>query len=1024
MRILSLELQNIKSYHEPTRIDFTAGLNAVCGLNGSGKTTVLEAIGYALFDFLPYNQQAFVREGEKSGTIRLCFVAEDGRPYEIVRKIGSGAHYYVTDLENDFKLADRGPDVLAWVQVNALGVDGQTDLKAFFKNAVGVPQGLMTADFLVAPSARKSTFDPLLRVEEYRKAFDSLLDTVNHLRDRSNEVDREIARLEAETDRLPSLQERLDENRARVAVGTAARDSLATSLLTLEARRSELDGLQRQLMQLEGDVKGARYDVDRFTDAHRHASESLQSAQAAHRAVTESEPGYRLFKQADATLKELDERRAARDGLRASLAKVKGELDGTRRQIARLEAELTSTQQAGMAAAQLAEDVTRQIDLEREQHELNAVLGGLAELDKRHRATVDELAQVQRQATEREARLTEALTAQREAAALPAARDRVRELWTALALLEPMEAQLSVVKAQGKTLKDQAMRLTDEVKQRNELMSACDVLHPQADRFEAVQSQMQELRDERVRVRATLEYQEVARRNLEQRTCPLLEQECPVVAADSSVMTRFSGRTSELHARSRELERTVDDLTAELARCRAAATQVQTLEVRSAKLEGSEARLVEIRRELDECIVRHDDLQAHLQQQAGLRDRHTIAVAEEQRLQARRELGQLVGELESVSSSEIERLRGLREELKLLDEQRADTAVLRERLGVLAAELIALEDPRQRQNTYLGQAARQAEVAASLERELKRRVVEDEAYRKFSEDLQPFESLDAEIAQQRDLLATHRPAYETYLQQGKEAAMVSEREAAVRDAAHHLEAAQQRERVVSAAHEAAAKQYAAGEHAELQRLCQAAGEELSAKKSMLVRDQQELKTLEDEFAHLERQRKKLSERQAERGELGTVADALAFIRDTIKAAGPAVTETLLAHISQGANDIFSEIMDDHTVELRWDRDYEVLAQRGAEIRKFNQLSGGEQMSAALAVRLALLKEMSEVDFAFFDEPTQNMDGERRTNLANQISEIRGFDQLIVISHDDTFEHHTDNMIRLVKSHEETRLDSD
>ena len=51
MRILSLELQNIKSYHEPTRIEFTSGLNAVCGMNGSGKTTVLEAIGYALFDF-------------------------------------------------------------------------------------------------------------------------------------------------------------------------------------------------------------------------------------------------------------------------------------------------------------------------------------------------------------------------------------------------------------------------------------------------------------------------------------------------------------------------------------------------------------------------------------------------------------------------------------------------------------------------------------------------------------------------------------------------------------------------------------------------------------------------------------------------------------------------------------------------------------------------------------------------------------------------------------------------------------
>jgi exonuclease SbcC len=154
-----------------------------------------------------------------------------------------------------------------------------------------------------------------------------------------------------------------------------------------------------------------------------------------------------------------------------------------------------------------------------------------------------------------------------------------------------------------------------------------------------------------------------------------------------------------------------------------------------------------------------------------------------------------------------------------------------------------------------------------------------------------------------------------------------------------------------------------------------------------------------------------------------VARAVSFIRDTIRAAGPAVTEMLLATISQGANDIFAEIMDDHAAELRWDRDYEVLVQRGAETRKFAQLSGGEQMSAALSVRLALLREMSEVDFAFFDEPTQNMDAGRRTNLAGQIGQVRGFEQLIVISHDDTFEHHTDNVIRLQKIPEETRIES-
>ena len=79
------------------------------------------------------------------------------------------------------------------------------------------------------------------------------------------------------------------------------------------------------------------------------------------------------------------------------------------------------------------------------------------------------------------------------------------------------------------------------------------------------------------------------------------------------------------------------------------------------------------------------------------------------------------------------------------------------------------------------------------------------------------------------------------------------------------------------------------------------------------------------------------------------------------------------------------------------------------------------MSAALAIRLALLKKLSNLNIAFFDEPTQNMDELRRTNLAEQIRRVRGFDQLVVISHDDTFEQGLDGLIRLRKESGETSL---
>ena len=55
---------------------------------------------------------------------------------------------------------------------------------------------------------------------------------------------------------------------------------------------------------------------------------------------------------------------------------------------------------------------------------------------------------------------------------------------------------------------------------------------------------------------------------------------------------------------------------------------------------------------------------------------------------------------------------------------------------------------------------------------------------------------------------------------------------------------------------------------------------------------------------------------------------------------------------------------------------------------------------------------------------RNMDEQRRDNLAEQIRRVRGFEQLIVISHDDTFEQGLDGVIHLEKRNGVTQLATD
>jgi len=143
----------------------------------------------------------------------------------------------------------------------------------------------------------------------------------------------------------------------------------------------------------------------------------------------------------------------------------------------------------------------------------------------------------------------------------------------------------------------------------------------------------------------------------------------------------------------------------------------------------------------------------------------------------------------------------------------------------------------------------------------------------------------------------------------------------------------------------------------------------------------------------------------------------------LRDAGPEVTKALLVNVSAAANEIFCEIIGNYAQTLEWDENYGVWSDAGGHRRAFNQLSGGEQICAALAVRLALLRELLRIDVAFLDEPTQNLDIVRRENLAEQIQRITGFSQLLVISHDDTFERLLQSVVHVEKVNGASRVAS-
>ena len=176
----------------------------------------------------------------------------------------------------------------------------------------------------------------------------------------------------------------------------------------------------------------------------------------------------------------------------------------------------------------------------------------------------------------------------------------------------------------------------------------------------------------------------------------------------------------------------------------------------------------------------------------------------------------------------------------------------------------------------------------------------------------------------------------------------------------------------------------------------------------------ELKLLEEKRLELLEVQREFEANLAKVKRTETLQRITRLIRNSLRDAGPEVTKAIVFGVSNAANEIFCEIMGSYDQSLQWDEEYGIWLESGGYRRSFRQLSGGEQITAALSVRLALLRDLLRIDAAFLDEPTQNLDATRRENLAEQIQRITGFSQLFVISHDDTFERLLQSVIHVEK----------
>ncbi|MCD8371717.1 MAG: SMC family ATPase, partial [Clostridia bacterium] len=178
MKPLYLEFKGLNSFSENTRIDFTpllkGGIFGIFGETGSGKSTILDAINFALFGDIGRSAVKTDKINDKCDSLEVKFtfdIFSDGkrRKYYVERSIKrkSGTHKAMLyELEEDDDkggqcLADNVKSVDAKI-VEIIGINEED-----FKKCIALPQGEFSKFVKSAPSERTELIERLFSLQKY-----------------------------------------------------------------------------------------------------------------------------------------------------------------------------------------------------------------------------------------------------------------------------------------------------------------------------------------------------------------------------------------------------------------------------------------------------------------------------------------------------------------------------------------------------------------------------------------------------------------------------------------------------------------------------------------------------------------------------------------------------------------------------------------------------------------------------------------------------------------------------------------
>ena len=212
MRIKKIQIENLRSY-EKQEINFPKGSTLLSGDIGTGKTSILLAIEFALFGLQPGQRgTALLRSGTENLKVILDFEIED-KNVAIERTLKKGkaiTQDYASIKINDEKFEGSVTEVKNKV-LELLEYPSEFAKKTnlLYKFTVYTPQEEMKQIILEPKDIRLNTLRHVFGIDKYKRIEENTLILTSRLREKIRMNEGMLLELESDKEKLKQKQEEL-----------------------------------------------------------------------------------------------------------------------------------------------------------------------------------------------------------------------------------------------------------------------------------------------------------------------------------------------------------------------------------------------------------------------------------------------------------------------------------------------------------------------------------------------------------------------------------------------------------------------------------------------------------------------------------------------------------------------------------------------------------------------------------------------------------------------------------------------